>query len=41
LNNQLRLSGNMIKVLDINRPGNEFDGSDPLIWAVRLQWLIQ
>jgi phosphate-selective porin OprO/OprP len=41
LNNQLRLSGNMIKVLDINRPGSEFDGSDPLIWAVRLQWLIQ
>jgi len=28
-------------VLDVERPGSEFDGSDPLILAVRLQWLVQ
>jgi len=41
LNDKLRLMGNIVKVLDVDRPGNEFDGIDPLIAAVRLQWLIQ
>lgn len=41
LNDRLRLMGNVVKVLDVARPGSEFDGSDPLILAVRLQWLIQ
>jgi phosphate-selective porin OprO/OprP len=41
LNNRLRLMGNVVKVLDVERPGSEFDGSDPLILAVRLQWLVQ
>jgi phosphate-selective porin OprO/OprP len=41
LNDRLRLMGNVVKVLDVERPGSEYDGSDPLIFAVRLQWLIQ
>jgi phosphate-selective porin OprO/OprP len=41
LNDRLRLMGNVVKVLDVERPGSEFDGSDPLILAVRLQWLVQ
>jgi phosphate-selective porin OprO/OprP len=41
LTDALRLSGNLVKVLNVDRPGSEFDGSDPLIAAVRLQWLIE
>jgi len=40
LNDRLRLSGNVVKVLNVDRPGSEFDGSDPTIWALRAQWLI-
>ena len=40
LNDKIRLSGNVVKVLNVDRPGSEFDGSDPTIWAVRAQWLI-
>lgn len=40
LNDKLRLSGNVVKVLDINRPGSEYDKTDPLIVAIRAQWLI-
>jgi len=40
LNDQLRLTGNVIKVLGVDRPGSEFDGFDPLIWGLRAQWLI-
>jgi len=41
LNDKLRLMGNIVKVLDVDRPGNEYDGIYPLIAAVRPQWLIQ
>jgi phosphate-selective porin OprO/OprP len=40
LNDKFRLSGNVVKVLNVDRPGSEFDGSDPTIWAVRAQWLV-
>ncbi|HKJ18378.1 MAG TPA: porin [Xanthomonadales bacterium] len=40
LNDDIRLMGNVVKVVDVDRPGNEFDGVDPLIVAVRAQWLI-
>ena len=40
LNYNLRLMTNVIKVLDVNRPGSEYDGQDPLIFALRAQWLI-
>ena len=40
LNNKLRLMANLIKVLDVNRPGSEYDGQDPLIFALRAQWLL-
>jgi len=40
LNNKLRLMTNVIKVLDVDRPGSEYDGQDPLIFALRAQWLI-
>ena len=40
LNDRLRVSGNVVKVLNVDRPGSEFDDSDPTIWAVRAQWLI-
>ena len=40
LNEKLRLMGNIIKVLDVDRPGSEYDGLDPMIYALRAQWLI-
>ena len=40
LNEKLRLMVNVIKVLDIDRPGSEYDGLDPLIFALRAQWLV-
>lgn len=40
LNEKLRMMANVIKVLDVDRPGSEFDGEDPLIFALRAQWLI-
>lgn len=40
LNEKLRLMTNLIKVLDVDRPGSEFDGENPLIFALRAQWLI-
>ncbi len=39
LNNQFRLMTNLIKVLDVDRPGSEFDGEDPLSLSLRLQWI--
>jgi len=40
LNYNLRLMTNVIKVLDVKRPGSEYDGQNPLIFALRFQWLI-
>jgi len=40
LNYNLRLMTNVIKVLDVKRPGSEYDGQNPLIFALRAQWLI-
>jgi len=31
---------NVVKVLDVTRPGSEYDGQDPLIFALRAQWLM-
>jgi phosphate-selective porin OprO/OprP len=33
-----RVMANLIKVIDVDRPGSEFDGLDPLIFSARLQW---
>jgi len=41
LNTRFRVMFNVVKVLDVNRPGNEWDGQDPLILAMRGQWAIQ
>jgi len=40
LNYNIRLMANLVKVLDVKRPGSEYDGQDPLIFALRAQWLI-
>jgi len=40
LNEKIRLMANAIKVLDVDRPGSEYDGLDPMIYALRAQWLI-
>ena len=40
LTEKIRLMANMIKVLDVDRPGSEYDGLDPMIYAMRVQWLI-
>jgi phosphate-selective porin OprO/OprP len=40
LNEKLRLMANMVKVLDVDRPGSEYDDLDPMIYAMRAQWLI-
>jgi len=31
---------NLVKVLDVDRPGSEFDGQDPLIFGLRFQWVL-
>ena len=41
LNDQLRVMTNLIKVLNVDRPGNEFDGEDPWIFGLRLQWVLE
>ena len=41
LNAQLRIMTNLIKVLNVDRPGNEFDGEDPWIFGLRLQWVLE
>jgi phosphate-selective porin OprO and OprP len=41
LNAQLRVMTNLIKVLSVDRPGNEFDGADPWIFGLRLQWVLE
>lgn len=40
LNKYLRVQANLVKVLDVKRPGSEFDGQDPLIAVLRLQWYL-
>lgn len=40
LNEKLRLMANVIKVMDVDRPGSIYDGLNPLIFALRAQWLI-
>jgi phosphate-selective porin OprO/OprP len=40
LDEKIRLMANAIKVLNVDRPGSEYDGIDPLIFALRAQWLI-
>ncbi len=39
-NYKLRFMANVVKVLDVDRPGSEFDNQDPLIIAIRAQWLL-
>ena len=40
LNEKLRVMTNLTKVLDVNRPGSEFDNQSPLILSVRAQWVL-
>ena len=40
LNQRARLMFNIVKVLDLDRPGSELDGQDPLIFSVRAQWVV-
>ncbi len=40
LNYKLRLMANVVKVLDVKRPGSEYDGQSPLVFALRAQWLM-
>lgn len=37
---QFRVQANLIKVLDVDRPGSEFDGAAPWIAALRIQWYL-
>jgi phosphate-selective porin OprO/OprP len=39
LNQDYRLMLNAVKVLDVDRPGSEFDGKDPLSLSLRFQWV--
>lgn len=41
LNQRLRLMANLVKVLDVDRPGSEYDGLAPLILTLRLQWVLE
>ena len=40
LSEKFRVMANVIKVLDVDRPGSDYDGLNPLIFALRTQWLI-
>jgi phosphate-selective porin OprO/OprP len=40
LNNRIRLMTNLVKVLDVDRPGSMYDGEDPLIFSIRAQWVL-
>lgn len=40
LNRHLRLMANVVKVMEVDRPGSEFDGQDPLSFSLRFQWVI-
>jgi phosphate-selective porin OprO/OprP len=40
LTEQLRVQSKLIKVLDVDRPGSEFDGQDPWIFTLRLQYYL-
>lgn len=40
LNEKLRVMANVIKVVGVDRPGSEYDGLSPVIFALRTQWLI-
>jgi phosphate-selective porin OprO/OprP len=40
INKHFRLMTNLVKVLDVKRPGSEYDGLDPLIFSLRFQWLM-
>jgi phosphate-selective porin OprO/OprP len=40
LNEQWRLMADLVKVLDVDRPGSSYDGLDPLILALRAQWFL-
>ena len=31
---------NLTRVLDVDRPGSEFDGVNPLIFSFRVQWVL-
>lgn len=39
LNGNFRLMTNLVKVLDIDRPGSEYNGLDPWIFSLRFQWI--
>jgi phosphate-selective porin OprO/OprP len=40
VDDQFRLQANLVKVLGVKRPGSEFDGQDPWMAAVRVQWVL-
>ena len=40
LTQRIRLMTNLIKVVDVDRPGSEFDGLDPLILSLRFQLVL-
>lgn len=40
LNKRVRLMTNLVKVLDVDRPGSEYDNQDPLIFSLRAQWVL-
>lgn len=39
-NQRARLMLNLTRVLEVDRPGSEFDGLDPLIFSIRGQWVL-
>ncbi len=41
LNQQFRVQANIVKVLGVDRPGSEFDGENPWMGALRVQWSLR
>ena len=40
VNRHIRFMTNVIKVLDVDRPGSEYNGLDPLVFSLRAQWVL-
>jgi phosphate-selective porin OprO/OprP len=40
LNQHVRLMSNLVKLMEVDRPGSEHDGLDPLIFSLRAQWML-
>ncbi len=41
MNRDVRLMTNLVKVMNVDRPGSKYDNQDPLIFSIRAQWVLR